>query len=319
MAANKFTRALGKTKLAISNKSPEILVAAGIIGGITACVMACKATKKVDDILEKHNTEIEKVHKGKELVESGEISPEEYTEKDAQKDTIIAYRDTAFAFVKTYAPAVAVGALSIASVLTGFGILKSRYLALGTAYTALNKTFKAYRSRVVDEGGKELDRHYMYGTKIEEVKITELDEDGKKHTKKEKVEILEGTDLSYSPFSKIFDESNDNYSRDASMNRFFLCKQMEAMNRKLQEDGYLFLNTVYKALGFPQTQAGTIFGWIYDPENESHEGDSYVNFDIINLNKSKNVDFINGYEPSIIIDFNVDESPITNLLPFGVC
>jgi len=318
MNVNTLTRFVGKMKLGFINHSPELLVIGGIALGVTSTVMACKATKKVDDILEKHNAEIEKIHKGKEMVESGELSPEEYSDKDIKRDTIIAYRDTAFAMAKNYGPAILIGGLAIAAELTGFGILRSRYLALGAAYTALDNSFKAYRKRVVDEAGKDADRHYMYGTKIEEIKVTEMTEDGKTKTKKEKVEVI-GEDSLYSPFAKIFDECNPNYSRDASMNRFFIAKQMKAMDKKLKDDGYLFLNTVYKALGFPQTQAGTLFGWVYDPENDEHEGDSYVNFDIFNVNKSKNVDFINGYEPSVIIDFNVDENPIANLLPMAVC
>ena len=57
-------------------------------------------------------------------------------------------------------------------------------------------------------------------------------------------------------------------------------------------------------LGIPRTTAGGYVGWIYDEKHPN--GDNYVDFGIYNLYKTKNRDFVNGYERTILLDFNVD-------------
>ena len=54
-------------------------------------------------------------------------------------------------------------------------------------------------------------------------------------------------------------------------------------------------------LGVPRTRSGGVVGWVYDPVNPI--GDNYVDFGI---HVQRNQDFINGYERSILLDFNVD-------------
>ena len=80
-------------------------------------------------------------------------------------------------------------------------------------------------------------------------------------------------------------------------------------NDRLRAEGHLFLNDVYRMLGFPDTSEGQIVGWIWDPKNElSDNGDSYIDFGIFDscFRKAEVRDFINGYEPCIWLDFNVD-------------
>ena len=75
-------------------------------------------------------------------------------------------------------------------------------------------------------------------------------------------------------------------------------------NQKLQTQGYLFLNDVYKMLGFKPTKAGHVVGWIYD---EKHPiGDNYVDFGIYDIENEATRRFMNGLEQNVILDFNVD-------------
>ena len=53
---------LSKTGFQLKKHSPEILVVAGVIGVVTSAVMACKATTKVDKIVENTKNDIDKVH-----------------------------------------------------------------------------------------------------------------------------------------------------------------------------------------------------------------------------------------------------------------
>ena len=64
-------------------------------------------------------------------------------------------------------------------------------------------------------------------------------------------------------------------------------------------------------LNIPRTKAGQVVGWIYDKEHPT--GDNFVDFGIYNLNIEKARDFVNGYERSIVLDFNVD-GPILDMI-----
>ena len=57
-------------------------------------------------------------------------------------------------------------------------------------------------------------------------------------------------------------------------------------------------------LGIPVTKAGQVVGWIYDEKNPV--GDNYVDFGIFNIHREPSRDFVNGREPSVLLDFNVD-------------
>ena len=67
-----LTRTIGKIKFGFKKHSPEILVVAGVVGTVTSAVMACKATTKVNDILEEKDDTLEKIHRATEKLEAGE-------------------------------------------------------------------------------------------------------------------------------------------------------------------------------------------------------------------------------------------------------
>ena len=105
-------------------------------------------------------------------------------------------------------------------------------------------------------------------------------------------------------FAVIFDESNVNWSKTPGANKLFLTKQQRYLNEKFKAQGYMFVNEVNAALGFPLTAAGQIAGWIYDKKNPI--GDNCIDFGLYNLDNPRATDFVNGYERSIIIDYNCD-------------
>ena len=81
---------LSKTSFQLKKHSPEILVVAGVIGVVTSAVMACKATTKVGEILDKTKEDVETIHK----CEADESVKERYSSEDAQKDLAIVYVQT---------------------------------------------------------------------------------------------------------------------------------------------------------------------------------------------------------------------------------
>lgn len=298
---NKFTRAFGKTSLALKKHSPELLITAGIVGTIASGVLACKATLKVNEITDESKENIEKI---REAAEKGCTAVgKEYTQEDCKKDLTIVYTQTGVKLVKLYAPAVTLGVASIVSILTAHKILRGRYLAMTAAYTAVEKGFKEYRGRVVERFGEAVDRELRYNIKAKEVEEVVVNEDGTETVVKNTVEVadLGGPE---SVYARIYDVGNVGWTKDPEANLYFLKQQEAYANDRLQKRGHLFLNEVYEMLGFPLTKIGQCVGWIYDEKNPL--GDNYVDFGIYNKHSEGNVRFVNGYERSVVLDFNVD-------------
>lgn len=295
---NSLTRTLNKVNFKIKKYSPEILVVAGVVGTVTSAVMACKATLKLNDVLDESRDTIEKIH----AVSEDPTKKDQYSEEDAKKDLTITYVQTGVKIAKLYAPSIILGTLSLTAVFASNNILRKRNVALAAAYTAIDKSFKEYRGRVVERFGKELDRELRYNIKAKEIEEKVIDKDGKEKVVKNTVNTVNHP--MYSDYAKIFDETCIGWSRNAEYNLVFLKQQQAHANKLLQERGILFLNEVYDMIGFPHTKAGQVVGWVYDEKNPV--GDNYVDFGIYDVYNQKAREFVNGYEQSIILDFNVD-------------
>lgn len=297
------TNKLSKVSFKLKKHSPEILMITGAIGVVASAVMACKATTKVQGILEDAKSQIDTVHKfaeDKDMNESGR-----YTQEDAKKDLAIIYLQTGVKFVKLYAPSVIFGALSLTSMLASNNILKKRNVALAAAYATVDKSYKEYRNRVIERFGEVVDKELRYNIKSQKIEETIKDEEtGKEKKVKKNVDVVETDDIFGSPYAKIFDDGCRGWEKDPEMNLMFLRAQQQYANDLLVTRGHLFLNEVYDMLGIERTRAGQVVGWVYDPENP--KGDNYVDFGIYNTNRKKSRDFVNGIERVILLDFNVD-------------
>lgn len=296
----KASRLLGNVSLQIRKHSPEILMVAGVVGTVASTVLACKATLKVNEVLEEKKNTIDAIHT---CLENETI---EYTEEDSKKDLTILYAQTGIKLVKLYAPAVILGALSITSIVAGHRILKKRNLALAAAYAVVDKGFKDYRKRVVERFGEQLDKELRYNLKAKEIEEVVKDKDGNEKVEKKVVNVVDSENPlnGVSEYAKFFDEVSTNWSKDPEYNLMFLRRQQDWANEKLKATGYLFLNEVYDMLGIPRTQAGQVVGWIYDTKNPN--GDNYVDFGIYDVHSEAKRGFVNGVERSILLDFNVD-------------
>ena len=296
------SRSINKAGFQLKKHSPEILVVAGIIGGIASAVLACKATTKASSILNEAKDTLDVIHDG---METGEINGQEYTQEDGKKDLTIVYTQTGLKLAKTYAPAVIVGALSITSILSGHKILRTRYLATAAAYTALDSSFKEYRGRVVDRFGKELDRELRYNIKAKEIEETVVDENGNETTVTTTVDDVDTTTASaFSEYAVIYDDGCKGWSKDPESNKFFVLQVQNWANDKLRSQGWLYLNDVYDALGFAPTKQGSVVGWVYDKTRSDR--DNYVDFGIWDIDDERKRAFVNGKERNVIIDPNVD-------------
>ena len=293
---NSLTRSLRRLGLKLKKHSPEILMVTGTIGVVTSAVMACKATLKVNDILEETKQDIEKING---VLENEEYA-DKYSEEDSKKDLVIVYVQTGIKLAKLYAPSVILGTLSLGAMITSNNILRKRNVALAAAYTVLDKGFKDYRKNVVERFGEKIDKELKHNIKAKTFETVTVDETGKEKKTKEEVDICD----EISDFARFFDEGSRYFTKDPEYNLMFLKNQERYANDKLKAKGYLFLNDVYRMLDIPETKAGQIVGWIYD--EKCPNGDNYVNFGIYNTNREQSRDFVNGYEKVILLDFNVD-------------
>lgn len=296
--SNNITRSLHKVGFKIKKHSPEILAVVGVVGVGATVVTACVATTKLSDILDETTDTIEKIN---ETVANPDFA-DKYSEEDATKDKVIVYTQTSVKIAKLYAPSVILGVASVGCFLTSHNILRKRNIALAAAYATADKGFKEYRSRVVERFGEALDQELRFNVKAKEFEEVVINEKGEEEIVKKTVSVVDPN--TYSDYARFFDEACPGWSKDPEYNLTFLKRQQNFANEKLQTNGFLFLNDVYEMIGIPKTKAGQIVGWIYDEKNPV--GDNFVDFGIYDVNNEAKRDFVNGYERSILLDFNVD-------------
>lgn len=308
--ATKASQILVKTKLGIKKHSPEILVVAGIGTGIIAAIIACKQTIKANDIVAEARKSLQNIEDVKELAANNEV---EYTEENEQEDRKIIGMQVAVGMVKTYALPVGLGILSITCILAGHHILKKRNVALAAAYSALSTDFMNYRKRVVDKYGKDVDFMLKNGLEKQIVANQVVDpETGEVKETKEEVLTYEGDKLSQ--YARVFDEvGSTQWTPSADHNRAFLLMEQNYFNERIRTRGYIFLNEVYERLGFRPTKAGSVVGWVY--QNADYEG---IDFGIFTAHTQKAAEFLEGTEPSIILDFNVQGDILSLVTEGGV-
>ena len=279
-----ISRGVARQGLMAQKNSPTLLFGAGVAGMITSTVLACRATLKVDEILQETQQELEKVNGAK-------LMHRAYAEEHHRRDVTVIYTRSIVKIGRLYTPSVAVGVISVACLTKSHQILEERNLALAAAYAAVDKAFIEYRSRVVDKYGEDQDREFRYA--IEEVEL--VDERGKVETVRRV-----NTDVAPSMYARFFDEYSGVWSKDPEYNLVFLQCQQKYANDMLRARGHLFLNEVYDTLGLSRTKAGSVVGWIM-----SLNGDNHVDFGIFDNNQNAR-DFVNGREGAILLDFNVD-------------
>lgn len=299
----KMTRAASKCGYKLKKASPTIMIVGAAIGGVTATVLACKATIKAQDILTEHNAQVESIHTTKQQIES-----ETYTEKDYKSDITTTYVQTGLKLAKVYAPAVTLGAVSLGCMFGSHHIMSKRNASLTAAYIALDKAFEEYKSRVSDRFGSRVQEELEHNIKAVELESKSTNEQGVEETIKEYKDIaMQHT----SPYTCIFDETVDTWQPDSQLNRNYLFLMEQAANKRLRTQGHLFLNDVLASLGTHggvtlKTPEGQIVGWIYDPNDPTRQ--NHVDFGVTNYVEGDEAlnSFINGGERSVMLRFNCD-------------
>lgn len=277
--STKLTRFGHRQKLRVKKNSPHIMFGCGLAGTVASTVLACRATLKADKMFDEMSDDIEMARS------TGD-----------KRDLAYVYFKNSARFTKAYAPALVVGGVSVA-LLTGSHVqLTRRNTTLTVAYAALHKAYGEYRDRVREEVGEERELDLYHGVTLEDVKNGKGDD-------RKKRKVIDPNKLS--PYAMFFDEANPNWNPNAEFNRLFIQCQQNYHNQRLYAVGHVFLNEVYESLGMNKTRAGQVVGWVLNSE-----GDNFIDFGIF---EAYNSDFVNGHEPSLVLDFNVD-GPILDCL-----
>ena len=277
--------------------SPTIFFVAGTVGIIGTVALACRATMKSSGILDLAELEVSHYQE--------EAGTEQMSHEDATAKILKIKRKAALDIAKGYLPAIGLGVLSIGALTGSHVILTKRNATVMAAFAALDKGFREYRQRVVEDYGKDVDRKYVTG--VEDVFTEEKMADGSVITTSGK--LLPGR-FGGSPYAIVFDEQSPKFSKEPGRNAHTIMMVQSYANDKLKANGHLFLNEVYDLLGMPRTPAGTQVGWLYN-HDENHEGDGYVDFGVWTGEASFVEAFIDGKHYYVTLDFNVD-GPIWN-------
>jgi hypothetical protein len=261
------------------------MFAGGVVGMVGSTVLACRATLKLEEVLDGIQQDVATPR----VIQ--EQHPEEYGDAERQHDTAIIYLRSGAKLAKLYAPSIALGVVSIAALTKSHTILEERNAALIAAYAALDRGFREYRERVIEKFGN--DDEFRYGSEVV------VEGEGKtKKAPRARVNIDEGPSI----YARFFDEYSEMWSKEPEYNRLFLNCEQNWANDMLRARGHLFLNEVYRRLGLEHTTAGSIVGW-----RIGSDGDGYVDFGIFDAGANDHVrHFVNGREGSILLDFNVD-------------
>lgn len=291
-----LSKATGRFGLQVKKHAPEIFLVAGVISIGAGVILACKATLKAEEVIDRHQ---EKKARAKNAYEIQE-KDNPYPEKEYKRDLTVIYAQTGVDWLKLYGLSTVLIIGGVGCILNSHNIMRQRNAALTAAYNTLAAGFAAYRQRVVDEHGEDADYMYRHGLRKEKVEEIEVDSEGK--AKKVKTEKLVADPNGLSIYARFFDESCKQWDKDPAYNLTFLKSQQDYFNNLLRIRGHVFLNEIYDALGIDRTGYGQTVGWVF-----GGDGDNMIDFGLYDDTQDpRRRAFINGYENVILLDFNVD-------------
>ena len=302
---SKITRSFNLTKLKVVDKAPEIYVFVGDVALVGAIISAIRGTFKFVEHLKTYESNLEKIQRIEDAQKAGH-GDEELRSIDIKAARREARIELFKGGVKSYALTALFGFGSAASNAAALGLMKGKYLTTASvlATTVADKTF--LEDAVREKYGE--DELRALQTECPDPKEITAHVDEKTG---EVVEESKGSTY-HSIFAKFFDEANPNWVKSAEENRNFLYKAEEMANYLLEGRGYFYLNDVYAILGIPKTKAGELYGWVWDP-NKVHQ----ISFGIFREDSRAAREFVNGFERSILLEFNCDKEPIVGRLPMA--
>lgn len=248
----------GRAGLVAQKYAPQILTGVGVAGVVAAAVLSSKATLRLEEVVDKHRLDIDKVNSF-----AHERPADEYSSTDHKKDLAIVYTRMVVDITKLYALPVSLGLVSLGCIIGGQGLQYKRTVSSIAAYKSLEETVKKYRARVAEELGLEKEQDLYSGYS----EAAEKDEDGKT------VINLDPRKVGEQVF--FFDRDNINWRPDPSYNLMYANCQETYAQQRLDGKGHIFLNEVLEGFGMKPVPEGQALGWI-----QTQDGVNKVDFGI---------------------------------------
>lgn len=278
-----MTRSFGRAILQSKKNSPHIFFGFGLVSVVGGSIMACRATLKLEKVVDDIQAEFAQINDMKEKADKGTIS---YDRDEYMRDLTFAYIRTMKKLGALYGPSVVVGGIGVAC-LTGSHVqLTRRNAAVTAAFAAVTKAYDEYRRRVREEFGEEKELAIYQACLLDE------DEDMRAPKK------MPLSKNAASPYSRYFEPTNVNWKPEPEWNRIYIQAIQNQYNHVLQSRGHVFLNEIYDDLGFEHTPEGAVVGWLL-----GGNGDNHIDFSIFT---PINANFVNGDGTGCLLDFNVD-------------
>lgn len=168
---------VSKVGLWAKRHSPELLIGGSIVSLVSSLILTGVATTKVKKVVEPTKYKLKDIRENLKSIPDNAENKEQLS-KDLKKEMTLTYAKAAGKILLVYSPAILTAALSITCLLSSHHIMKTRNLALASAYTILDNGFRAYRERVKEKVGEDAEEKIFKNIKKEKVEYT--DENGKK-------------------------------------------------------------------------------------------------------------------------------------------
>jgi hypothetical protein len=246
----KLTRTVG---VFATKNSPTILTGLSVAGLLSTVAMAVSATPKAIRIIDE--LEDEYVHTG-----------EPVTKKDILKATW-----------KVYAPAAAMGAVTIGCIVGANSINLRRNAALASVYSISEMALKEYQAKVVEKLGADKEKEIR----------DEIKQDRSRRGQQGGNEV-------------IITGNSETLCKDALSGRYFtsnvnsIKRIMNELSHRLMTDMWIPLNDVYFELGLETTKLGDTVGWHIDQ----------VGSELIQPEFT--TELTEDDRPCLVLDFNVE-------------
>lgn len=239
MNLNSLTRTAKTCGLLLKKHASTIEFVAGcaaVVGGTVLLVKSANDIADVNNQVEDHKRHLKEIDEDEDGWEGMDETRGQYIRRCFVQDTV------------DYTKAIWKAAGLMAVGITMFGLshatITKQLKAVSASLAATSLSYSQYRQRVREDVGEEKDYQYLTGGCA---KTVEVKKDG---TVIETTIPINGDDKTiYIPHSMFFDEHNVNWRKDPSRNMYFLKRGLVAANRKLERDGFIFENDIWKLIG----------------------------------------------------------------------
>lgn len=284
---------------------PEIKLGLGIVCILGGTVLACMASRKVDDVLEEADMRLAEIR-------SEDETNQLVTEGDTRKALAKEYARICWTMAKLYGPSILLLTGGIASICSSHVELKNRSTAITAAYTALGNAYNAYRQKIIEVLGEDEEEKIRLGVEKETRDVVVVDEDGNAVPTVE--ELYSQVADPNSPFAIYFDETTSKHAvRSIDANWTFIMNAQAAANLAFSNQGkggfYPLLYVIdhlgmYQVLYRPEYKHFLTAGWV-----EGH-GEDYIDFHAKKVTVTTHDNFGNPIrEEKILLEFNCDKEP----------